>query len=1240
MKRFLPLIPLIIFNSCSRQQVEPGRVINLMEDPSFQNFTYHLWPERSLTDKREEIWNINEAGVLNVSGKGWGYIRTKEKHHDYHLVMEYKWGEHTVGYRADRARDNGLLIHASGEDGAYSKSWMSSIEAQLIEGGSGDILVLAATDDQGVKAPTKATAMVRPARDGETVWFPGGEARTFPPPEKKSSRIYWNERDPYWKDVRGFRGEKDIENPVGEWNRLEVICREATIQIFLNGEQVNEVNDVYPSEGFICLQSEGAEVWVRRFELWPLDEFKESWKPVIASTDTGISETGDSILPRRFPLSPEQSQEAWQIDGDYEIELVAAEPIVRDPVDVVWDENGQMFVAEMGDYPLPTETGPLMSRIRVLSDEDGDGRMDKATTWADHLDHVQGMVPMNGGLLITTRTAILFLKDSNGDGVADEQRSLFTSNEPRHNQLQVSSPRWGLDNTIYLNNGLEGMEIYPSDSPAEAMAFRGRDLRYDPRKNQISVTTGRGQFGASFDDWGRRFFSTNRNPIIFPVMSVEALERNPAAALTLGYEDIQPQASPVYPIRISHTTSFAHLGTHTAACGLGVYRGHLMPELTGNIFVCEPTGQLVTRNRLVPNGASFKAERVGDKRDFLASSDEWTRPVQIRNGPDGALYICDMYRRFIDHSKFFPEEFLRTNYMRAGLDHGRIWRLVPKGVNSPKVESLPESNSELVKLLESKIGWQRIHSQRLLIERKAEEVISEIKKILEYSSSPQGRLHALWTLQGMGVLTDEQIATALNDSESGVVENAVRLANPETHSQQLIKHAASGTSRVSFLATLALGSPTVNPSTSMEAFLKVLKNDGLADPWIRKAVLSAADPPTAELLAAILNEAKGQNSLSGGSTKDLGDFLREFSAEMAARGDLKGLRLIAAQVVPGKPRPSDAPLVEGLSQGLKRSSLSTTSIAAFLIEPPAPITQNNLAGIQATIDSAASIAGNRNLDIEERLMALSLVQELGKDTLFSVARQLIHQTEPPEIQSMACRMLSRLNRQEVAQFYFDQWNTLGPIPLREALETIAANEDTALQLMKRMQKGEINPSVMPAFHRWRLGRRENKEIANLARELFGTIDEDRAGVIAEYASAVGNQAGDPKRGRLVFEKAACSTCHRVGDLGVEVGPTLADVRFKLRDALLSDILDPNRAVEERWALYSVETKDGLSFSGLIASETSTALEIKVAGGHSEIIPRDQLTKLETNGLSLMPVGLEGVVDKTDMADLIAFLTNQ
>ncbi|MCZ6673407.1 MAG: DUF1080 domain-containing protein, partial [Verrucomicrobia bacterium] len=327
---YLILAPILFLAFClnAQEAITPFTPISLLDDPSFEDFTIFLNPERSLTNKREEIWSIRDDGMLHVSGEGWGYIRTNTRYRDYHLVLEYKWGEHTSGYRAERARDNGLLVHAFGQDGAYSETWMNSIEAQLIEGGSGDILVLVETDNEGNRKPIELTAKVRKDRNGKTVWAPNGEIQTLVLPASGSARLNWRDRDPDWRDIKGYRGAKDIENPVGEWNRMEVICMGDTIRILINGELVNEAWGANPAEGYICLQSEGAECFIRRFELWPTASFTEAWEPEAASTNTGMAEVGEGPLPRRLPWSPEQSLAAWRIDGEYDIELVAAEPIV------------------------------------------------------------------------------------------------------------------------------------------------------------------------------------------------------------------------------------------------------------------------------------------------------------------------------------------------------------------------------------------------------------------------------------------------------------------------------------------------------------------------------------------------------------------------------------------------------------------------------------------------------------------------------------------------------------------------------------------------------------------------------------------------------------------------------------------------------------------------------------------------------------------------------------------------
>ena len=254
--------------------VTPARVISLMEDPGFKDFTVSLDKMNSLTENREEIWKI-EDGQLHVIGKAFGYIRTNKKYRDYHLVMEYRWGEETWKPRLENARDCGLLVHAHGPDGSLGGTWLSSIEAQLIEGGSGDILVLQGKDDHGKLIPSSLTCEITKDRDGESIWKNGGEAIKFPEDGNQNQRINWRDRDPDWDDVKGYRGAKDIETPRGQWNRLEVIAKGDSLRIRINGQLINEGSRAIPSEGYICLQTEAAECWLRRWELWPIGQFTD-----------------------------------------------------------------------------------------------------------------------------------------------------------------------------------------------------------------------------------------------------------------------------------------------------------------------------------------------------------------------------------------------------------------------------------------------------------------------------------------------------------------------------------------------------------------------------------------------------------------------------------------------------------------------------------------------------------------------------------------------------------------------------------------------------------------------------------------------------------------------------------------------------------------------------------------------------------------------------------------------------
>lgn len=247
-------------------------VIDLMREGKTDTHLAQGKPD--LNDSPEDIFKLYD-GMLYINGRGWGYMATKEAFGDYHLVLDFKWGPNTWGTRKTRARDNGILVHAFGPHGACGNSWITSVEANIIEGGMGDIIVIASSPlPDGTVLRPSVTCEIELDRDKEKRWKRGAPRQTV-----KGGRVNWEKRCEDWADTLGYRGKDDLDAPVGGWNRLEVIAKNDTLQYIFNGHVVNEAFDVKPSEGKVCIQTEGADMFVRRFELWPLGQFKEKWPP-------------------------------------------------------------------------------------------------------------------------------------------------------------------------------------------------------------------------------------------------------------------------------------------------------------------------------------------------------------------------------------------------------------------------------------------------------------------------------------------------------------------------------------------------------------------------------------------------------------------------------------------------------------------------------------------------------------------------------------------------------------------------------------------------------------------------------------------------------------------------------------------------------------------------------------------------------------------------------------------------
>ena len=257
------VVPSLGADSAKPKPIRPtDGVIRLFNGKDLTGLT--TWLNYAKHEDPRKVFTITD-GMLHISGDGVGYVRTNKSYRDYHLVTEFKWGERTWAGRKKATKDSGVLVHCIGPDGGYGNSFMASFEAQIIQGGVGDFIVVPGTRGAAKKLNVALTAEVKKDRDGENVWHKGGEKTVFP-----GGRINWYGRDPDWKDVLDFRGKDDVESPGQEWTRMDVICDGDRITILVNGVVVNEGFDASHTAGQILIQSELAEIFVRRWELWPL----------------------------------------------------------------------------------------------------------------------------------------------------------------------------------------------------------------------------------------------------------------------------------------------------------------------------------------------------------------------------------------------------------------------------------------------------------------------------------------------------------------------------------------------------------------------------------------------------------------------------------------------------------------------------------------------------------------------------------------------------------------------------------------------------------------------------------------------------------------------------------------------------------------------------------------------------------------------------------------------------------
>lgn len=555
-------------------------------------------------------------------------------------------------------------------------------------------------------------------------------------------------------------------------------------------------------------------------------------------------------IPPAPVLKPEEALESFTLQPGFRIEIVASEPLIQDPVAIDIDADGRIWVVEMLSYmPNIDGEGEIVptSRVVTLEDTNGDGRMDKRTVYMDGLTLPRSIRVVAGGVLVGEPPHLWFTRDTNGDGKADEKTSIYDEYS-----RQDANPEHGA-------NGL----LIGIDNWIQNAMFDGGRFRYIDGEWVRKPALMRGQWGISHDDYGRQYTNSNSDYLRADLVPNHYYTRNPNFPArggvipgTMGgvYERLD-NSRDVFPARITpgvnrrnHLDDDGYLSRFTAACSPLVYRGDQFPsEYHGNVFVAEPAAYFIRRSIIKEDEQGIlTGSNAYEEDEFLHSSDERFRPVNIYNAPDGSLYVVDFYRGILQHRQFVTT-YLRKQVEDRGLEEplglGRIYRVVHESAESrPAPRMSDESPAELVKHLEDPNGWWRDTAQQQLIERGDKSVVPALRTLAEKATDERTRIHALWTLEGLQALNEEIALTAMTDKSPQVRSNGARVAeimleeneNPIL-TEALIILLHDDQAPVRLHAALSLGYSKSKKKD--EAFAKLVEKHA-AQPYIGEAVLS------------------------------------------------------------------------------------------------------------------------------------------------------------------------------------------------------------------------------------------------------------------------------------------------------------------------------------------------------------------------------------------------------------------
>jgi uncharacterized protein len=995
--------------------------------------------------------------------------------------------------------------------------------------------------------------------------------------------------------------------------------------------------------------------------------------------------------PEGGPQRPEETLKSLEIHPDFSMKLVASEPLITKPMNFDWDPSGRMWVAETPEYPngrrgmrpdyrgkewkdhggLDAEPGKqqrkALDKISILTDTDGDGIANKKDIFYEGLELVTGLVFYQDGVIVTQAPDILWLRDTDHDGKADKVEKLYTGLGTGDTHAVINNPRWGWDGWIYCTHGYSAGNVTTGDGSKSFGNIGSGVVRFKPDGSAFEQYSSKGG-----NTWGLEITGDNRVMWTQPTSGDLLMQTMlPEYALARGKVDsttsyhIVENSGKTFPAMSWEQQAYRQIdwvGSFTAAAGCVIYDGGSWPaEYNGDYFTTEPTINIVHHTRLTPQSSSYTFHKLPgrEETEFIRSKDMWWRPIEVRIGPDGAMYVSDFYNQAVIHNDTRGPDHNAVNAaVRPDRDHyfGRIWRVDQKAAKKLTVPDLSKAGVfELVKTLDHPNRGVRMTASRLIVERFKGEfgLTSAVPAALEAldqqlsATSPGTRIAALWTLGDLEALRPKMLQS-LSDSDAAVRRNAALVIE----AVGLATKATSGITTPRGLPAL-LNDPEAAVRIAALRALAVCKLDDRTaktliaawpmfdDDFQKSAAIGAASHNPSAAIAAALD------SPDPAALSPLVDALIQSLTDADEASKL--VFLISTK--PAAADPLKATILNSLAKNVANSPALTPALTGALGE----LLSSGASGSALPLAAKWDQSGSLKPTIEHLTVALFTKLETGSDESRLTAaqgllglRSVITEALPAVIKAATGKGSPTLKRQLITAL-----GATGDLRIGSALaasfgklpaeaqsatfEVLLQRSDWSLSLIEAAKAKQADLTLLGPANLARLRTHPDDAVAKAASafldELMGPALQAKAQTLAKLTPIV-EQPGDAEKGKALFT-GACAVCHHLNGNGADIGPSLTGMGSHGPAELLTAIIDPNREVDPSFVAWNIETRDGKFHTGIIARENPTSLIMKSLAGQEEIRVTDIKSRINT-GRSLMPEGFEGLGGEA-LRDILSYI---